>query len=124
MIVFEGADAIGKTSVISNLGSYELLDRDKNICRLMDFSIPLDENVNKLNDYIEKSKRSVIFLITNNREELERRINTRTKIDEFDNYAYLYNLLNDHLFMIDCTGLTLTEDSEKVKEKVISICQI
>lgn len=138
MIVLEGTDAIGKTSVINNLGNYDLVDRDKNICNLMDFKISLDERVIKLKDYLEKSKRKVIFLINNDREELERRISTRTKIDEFDKYAYLYNLLyletyiymeknnllNDNLFMIDCTGLTLTEETEKVKEKVKSICQI
>lgn len=138
MIVLEGTDAIGKTSVINNLGNYELVDRDKNICNLMDFRISLDERVIKLKDYLEKSKRKVIFLINNDREELERRISARTKIDEFDKYAYLYNLLyletyiymeknnllNDNLFMIDCTGLTLTEEIQKVKEKVKSICQI
>lgn len=138
MIVLEGTDAIGKTSVINNLGNYELVDRDKNICNLMDFRISLDERVIKLKDYLEKSKRKVIFLINNDREELERRISARTKIDEFDKYAYLYNLLyletyiymeknnllNDNLFIIDCTGLTLTEEIQKVKEKVKSICQI
>lgn len=138
MIVLEGTDAIGKTSVINNLGNYELVDRDKNICNLMDFRISLDERVIKLKDYLEKSKRKVIFLINNDREELERRISARTMIDEFDKYAYLYNLLyletyiymeknnllNDNLFMIDCTGLTLTEEIQKVKEKVKSICQI
>lgn len=138
MIVLEGTDAIGKTSVINNLGNYELVDRDKNICNLMDFRISLNERVIKLKDYLEKSKRKVIFLINNDREELERRISARTKIDEFDKYAYLYNLLyletyiymeknnllNDNLFMIDCTGLTLTEEIQKVKEKVKSICQI
>ena len=35
MIILEGTDAVGKTSVINNLSDYKLLDRDKNICGLL-----------------------------------------------------------------------------------------
>lgn len=138
MIILEGTDAVGKTSVINNLANYELVDRDRNICSLMNFNVSLKERTIKLSNYLEKSERFIIFLINNDKEELERRIKTRTKIDEFDKYAYLYNLLyletyiymeknnllKGRLFMIDCTGLTIGDEIKKVKEMVDSICQI
>ena len=39
MIILEGTDAVGKSSVIKNLEGYQLLDRDKNICKLFDFNV-------------------------------------------------------------------------------------
>lgn len=135
MIILEGTDAVGKTSVIKNLSGYELLDRDKNICKLFDFNISLLDRAKKLKEYFDKNENYVIFLINNDKEELERRINLRETIDEYDKYAYLYNLLyletylymkqkdllNDKLFMVDCTGLSLEEETNKVKEIINSI---
>ena len=93
MIALEGTDAVGKTSVINNLKNYQLLDRDKNICRLFDFDISLIDRVNKLKEYLKNNKNYIIFLINNDKEELERRVNLRKTIDEYDKYTYLYNLL-------------------------------
>ncbi len=130
MIVLEGTDAVGKTSVINNLKDYQLYDRDKKICRLFDFDISLIDRVNKLKEYIKEKKDYIIFLINNDKEELERRVNLRKTIDEYDKYTYLYNLLYletylymeqndllcDKLFMVDCTGLSLEEQTNKVKK--------
>lgn len=138
MIILEGTDAVGKTSVIKNLSDYELLDRDKNICSLMEFGISLYDRVAKLRKYLDESKTKVIFLVNNDKKELERRVNARNNFDEYDKYAYLYNLLyletylymekndllNGQLFMIDCTGLTIAEETWKVKEKAKQICQM
>ena len=135
MIVLEGTDAIGKTSVIKALSEYNLLDRDKNICRLFDFDISLLDRVKRLKEYLTNKKEYVIFLINNDREELERRIGQREVIDEYDKFAYLYNLLyletylymeqknmlDSKIFMVDCTGLSLDEEIKKVKEKVKSL---
>lgn len=135
MIILEGTDAVGKTSVIKALSEYNLLDRDKNICRLFDFDISLIDRANKLKNYLDNNNNYVIFLINNDRCELERRISLRETIDEYDKYTYLYNLLyletylymeqknmlGDKLFMVDCTGLSLEEETNKVKEKVKSI---
>ena len=132
MIVLEGTDAVGKTSVIKALSEYNLLDRDKNICRLFDFDVSLLDRTNKLKEYLENTKEYVIFLINNDKEELERRISQRDTIDEYDKFTYLYNLLYletylymeqknmlvDKIFMVDCTGLSLEEQTNKVKEKV------
>ena len=130
MIVLEGTDAVGKTSVINNLKDYQLFDRDKNICKLFDFNISLLDRVNKLKEYLNNNKNYIIFLINNDKEELERRVKLRETIDEYDRYTYLYNLLYletylymeennllcGKLFMVDCTGLSVEEQTNKVKE--------
>ena len=135
MIILEGTDAVGKTSVINNLKIYKLVDRDKNICSLFDFSISLTDRVNKLKEYLDRNKNHVIFLVNNDKAELERRIQLREKVDEYDKFAYLYNLLYletylymnqkkllcNKLFMVDCTGLSLEEETIKVKEIIDSI---
>lgn len=132
MIILEGTDAVGKSSVINSLNDYKLLDRDKNICKLFDFNVSLLDRVNKLNEYLNNNKNYVIFLVNNDKEELERRVDLRDTIDEYDRYTYLYNLLyletylymekNDllcnRIFMVDCTGLTLEEQTNRVKEIV------
>jgi len=135
MIILEGTDAVGKTSVINNLPDYKLLDRDKKICSLFDFNVSLVDRVSKLKGYLESNENYVIFLVNNDKDELERRIQLREVVDEYDKYAYLYNLLyletylymkqnnllGDKLFMIDCTGLSLEEETIKVKEIVDNI---
>jgi len=135
MIILEGTDAVGKTSVIKNLSDYILIDRDKNICKLFDFNVSLVDRVNKLKKYLDSNKNYIIILVNNDKDELERRIQLREKIDEYDKYAYIYNLLyletylymkqenmlGDKLFMIDCTGLSLKEETVKVKEIIDNI---
>lgn len=135
MIILEGTDAVGKASVINNLTDYKLLDRDKKICSLFDFNVSLVDRVNKLKEYLQSNKNYVIFLVNNDKDELERRIQLRKVVDEYDKYAYLYNLLyletylymkqknllDDKLFMVDCTGLSLEEETKKVKEIVDNI---
>ena len=130
MIALEGTDAVGKTSVINNLKDYQLFDRDIIICKLFDFNISLIDRVNQLKEYLNNNKNYIIFLINNDKEELERRVKLRKTIDEYDKYTYLYNLLYletylymemnnllyGKLFMVDCTNLSLEEQTNKVKE--------
>ncbi len=132
MVILEGTDAVGKTSVIKRLINYKLIDRDKNVCELFDFSISLLDRVKQLKKYLDTNENHLIFLINNDSEELEKRICLRKKIDEYDKYAYLYNLLyletylymkqnnllGYKLFMVDCTGLSIEEETRKVKEIV------
>ena len=132
MIILEGTDAVGKTSVINNLSNYKLLDRDKNICKLFDFNISLVDRANKIKSYLDSNKNYIIFLINNDKDELERRIQLRETIDEYDKYAYLYNLLyletylymkqnnmlSNKLFMVDCTGLSIEEEIKRVKKMI------
>lgn len=135
MIILEGADAVGKTSVINNLNDFKLLDRDKNVCRLFDFNVSLFDRANKLKKYLKSNEVYIIFLVNNDKDELERRIQLREIIDEYDKYTYLYNLLYletylymkqknmlcNKLFMVDCTGLSLEEETVKVKEIIDNI---
>ena len=135
MVILEGTDAVGKTSVIKLLKEYKLKDRDKNICKLFDFNISLLERVIKLKKYLDNNNNHVIILINNDRNELEKRVSLRENIDDYDRYTYLYNLLyletfiymeennmlNGKLFMIDCTNISLEEETAKVKEIVDKI---
>ena len=135
MVILEGTDAVGKTSVIKLLKEYKLKDRDKNICKLFDFNISLLERVIKLKKYLDNNNNYVIILINNDRNELEKRVSLRENIDDYDRYTYLYNLLyletfiymeennmlNGKLFMIDCTNISLEEETAKVKEIVDKI---
>lgn len=132
MIILEGTDAVGKTSIIKNLPDYQLLDRDKNICKLFVFDISLLKRVELLLEYLKTNDNKIILLINNDQEELERRVNLRKTHDEFDKYTYLYNLLyletylfmeknnllNNRLFMVDCTGLNILEETNKVKRLI------
>ena len=132
MIILEGTDAVGKTCVINNLLDYDLSDRDKYISKLFVFDISLIERVKKLVDYLKKNDNQVIFLINNDKDELERRVNLRKVQDEYDKYTYLYNLLyletylymeknnllNNKLYMVDCTDLSISEQTSKVKKLI------
>ena len=167
MIILEGTDAVGKTSVINNLKEYDIKDRDKNICSLIDFNISLKDRAKRLKEYLDSflsneitgenftgrvismlSKHSACVgkinvesiinvygndnVINNDKSELERRINLRDVIDEYDRYTYLYNilyletyiymeqhnLLNNKLYMVDCTGLNVEEETEAVKKMI------
>jgi len=133
MIILEGTDAVGKTSVINKLHGYNhvIVDRDKNICKLITFNISLIDRVKSIVEYLKQTDNIVIFLINNDKEELERRISKRDIIDEYDKYAYLYNLLYletytyikqnnlvDNLYMVDCTGLNIEEQTNKIKELI------
>ena len=84
MIILEGTDAVGKTSVINNLKEFNFKDRDINISSLMNFDITLKDRANRLNDYLKSINDHVIFLINNDKEELEKRVYSRKLIDEYN----------------------------------------
>ena len=82
MVILEGTDAVGKTSVIKLLKEYKLKDRDKNICKLFDFNISLLERVIKLKKYLDNNNNYVIILINNDRNELEKRVTKHKNLIE------------------------------------------
>jgi hypothetical protein len=134
MIILEGTDAVGKTSVIESLPNYNLKDRDKFISSLFLFNISLEDRVKHLVNYLKNSNNKIIFLINNDKIELENRVNKRPIKDEYDKYTYIYNLLyletylymeqnnllNNKLFMINVTNLNINEETKKV-ENLLSI---
>lgn len=132
MVILEGTDGVGKTSTIKALKDFDLQDRDKFISKYMDFNISLEKRAKLYYDYLKNRHDIVIFLINNDKEELERRVYSREVIDEYDCLTYLYNLLyletylymenkemlNNKLFLINTTNMTI-EDMALAVKKII-----
>lgn len=131
-IILEGTDGVGKTATIAKLREegIECQDRSKDIIsKYMLFTVSMEERVKQYEKYFKKSDMKVIFLINNNGDELMKRIYSREVIGEFDLEAVAYNklyldtyeymkkrnLLQDKLYLVDCTNLTLEEQVQKVK---------
>lgn len=134
-IILEGTDGVGKTSTIKELNKYNIICQDRSkdiISKYMMFDIDMNTRAKKYYEFLKKNDCTVIFLINNNKEELMKRIYSREKISEFDLQAYEYNILykdtylymkknkmlNNKLFMIDCTGLSLSEQVQEVKNLI------
>ena len=133
--IIEGTDGVGKTSTIVELIKQGIVcfDRSDFICKYMLFDIPMDVRVSAYREYLnEISPYYVIFLTNNSRAELENRINSRTIISDFDKKAYEYNvlyvktyeaMLEEHIDnpieLVDCTGLTVDEQVNKVKAFIL-----
>lgn len=134
-IILEGTDGVGKTSTIKELNKYNIFCQDRSkdiISKYMMFDIDMNIRAKKYYEFLKKNDCTVIFLINNNKEELMKRIYSREKISEFDLQAYEYNILykdtylymkknkmlNNKLFMIDCTGLSLSEQVQEVKNLI------
>ncbi len=139
MIILEGTDAVGKTSTINELKKENIIcvDRSKDmISKYMLFDYSLEYRANKYYQYLKENDCKVIFLVNNDRDELERRVKMRNQIGKYDLEAYQYNqlyletyeymkehnMLENKLFLIDVTHLTLEKQVEKVKEFIL--CQV
>ncbi len=139
MIILEGTDAVGKTSTINELKKENIIcvDRSKDvISKYMLFDYSLEYRANKYYQYLKENDCKVIFLVNNDRDELERRVKMRDQIGKYDLEAYQYNqlyletyeymkehnMLENKLFLIDVTHLTLEKQVEKVKEFIL--CQV
>lgn len=137
MIIIEGTDAVGKTSTIRELKKESIIcfDRSKDIISkymLFDYSVEYRSRI--YYDYLKNNDCLVIFLINNDEEELKRRVLGRKEISQFDLQAGLYNklyketfyymekcnMLENKLFLIDVTNLTLKEQVTKVKEIILN----
>ena len=133
-IIIEGTDGVGKTSTIVGLINMGIIctDRNEEICKYMLFDVDIETRCKAYKKYLENNAYKIIFLINNSREELEKRINMREKVSEFDKLAYEYNTLykdtyiamqkydvSDKLAMIDCTNLSLEEQINKVKKYIL-----
>lgn len=138
MIILEGTDAVGKTSTIEELKKYNIIcaDRSKDvISKYMLFDYSMEFRANKYHEYIKNNDCKILFLINNDKEELLRRVYSRETISDFDldtnkynelyketyNYMKEHNMLENKIFLVDVTGLTLDEQVNKVKEVIL--CQ-
>lgn len=134
--IIEGTDGVGKSSTINKLFEQGIKCRDRSkdvISKNMLFSVELETRVKVYHEYLKEIDKKIIFLVNNDKEELERRINKREKISAFDIEAYAYNklyvdtynymkendLLENKLFLVDCTGLTFDEQVRKVKDVIL-----
>ena len=138
MIILEGTDAVGKTSTINELKKDNIicLDRSKDIfSKYMLFDYSVEYRASKYYDFLKVNDCMVIFLVNNDKEELMRRVLSRDVIGEYDLQAYEFNqlyqetynymkennMLENKLFLVDVTNLTLDKQVEKVKKL---ICQV
>lgn len=135
--VIEGTDGVGKTETINRLVVHHGIvckDRSEIICKYMLFGISMEERCLAYKAYLEDSTdESVIFLVNNSKEELDERIKRRGEnISEFDKKAYEYNLLYGETYiemlkyqltnpieLVDCTGLSIEEQVNKVKDCIL-----
>lgn len=132
----EGTDGIGKTTVIESLLAEGIVCFDRNldvICKYMLFNVPMEKRIAEYKKYLEKTKDKILFLVNMDEEEIRRRINSRDVISEFDKYAVEYNRLyydtfmkmqeegvgDDKLFLLDCTGFSIEEEKNKIKEIIL-----
>ena len=139
MIIIEGTDAVGKTSTINELKKFNIIceDRSKDvISKYMLFDYNMEFRANMYHEYLKNNDSLVIFLVNNDGEELLRRVNSREIIGDYDldapkynklyldTYLYMkeHNMLENKLFLVDVTNLTIEEQVNKVKEVIE--CQV
>lgn len=129
--IIEGTDGVGKTTTITRLIEEGIvcLDRSEFICQYMLLDVPMKVRILAYKEYLKKiAPYFIVFLTNDSRDELERRINRRSVISEFDKIAYEYNLLYQKTYkamanmkienpieLVNCTGLSIAEQVEQVK---------
>ena len=99
------------------------------------FDISNEERSQKIyKEYFSKpNSNTIIFLVNFDEDELMRRVKARGEISEFDLEAYKYGLLyketydymcsqyeiGNKLMLVDCTGLNIENQYEKVKNVIL-----
>lgn len=131
-LVIEGADGVGKSTLIRTLANKGYLAQDravKEVTQKIREEIPNEERINEIKKYLQADlNRKLVFLYLSDESVLENRINSRELITEFDKKALIfqrlyvdtYNHLNNfkNLHIVDCIGKT-PEDLTKEIEKLI-----
>ena len=124
--ILEGTDGVGKTTTIIELLKDGIICQDRCMDMIsvnMLFDIPTEERAVKYQEYLKHIDKKIIIMVNNDKEELEKRINKRKVLSEFDSLAYEYNnlymetyeymkannMLENKMFLVDCTGLTIEE---------------
>ena len=90
MIILEGCDGVGKTSTIELLKKSGICcsDRSKDVfSRYMVKEVSMKERARVYFEYLNMHDDFIIFLVNNDKDELERRINLRPIKNEFDENA-------------------------------------
>lgn len=128
MIIIEGGDYAGKTTLVNALiknGIKEKIkDRDKIISKEMILNKDIDIIVEKLYNLIKErySKDKIYILYNCNKEEIDKRISSRGIQDEYDKNAYEYNLLYKNVFNKLCKRLLniqMINTENKIVEEIM-----
>lgn len=131
--ILEGTDGVGKTTTIVELLNQGIICQDRCMDMIsinMLFDVSMEERANKYQNYLKNIDKKIIFMINNDKDELKSRIQKREVISEFDllacEYNKLYedtyifmkrnNMLENKLFLVDCTGLTIDEQTNAVRK--------
>ncbi len=142
-VIIEGTDAVGKTTTITKLIADGIICQDRCeqvISKNMMFDISHEKRAEEIyKKYFSKPNNiSIIFLVNFDEKELLRRVMARGNISDFDLEAYRYGLLyketydyiclryrtQDRLKLVDCTGLGIDEQYEKVKKSALKEIEI
>ncbi len=137
-IIVEGTDGVGKTTTIIKLLEDGIVCQDRCeevISKNMVFNVNDKKRAKEIYEkyFSMNTDILIIFLINLDKKELESRIYQRERISEFDLKAYEYGLLykqtyeymikkyntKGRLILIDCSGLNIEEQYEKVKNVII-----
>lgn len=137
-IIIEGTDGVGKTTTIVKLLEDGIICQDRCeevISKKMLFNINMEERAKAIYEkyFSNEQDTIIIFLVNLDKRELEKRINSREKISEFDLEAYEYGILykdtyefmikkydtKGRLLMADCTGLNIEQQYNKVKDLIL-----
>lgn len=129
-IILEGPDGIGKTSIAKGLlkKGFVVQDRSEDvICKYMFDDISLKTRVYEYKKFLKENNILLIFLVTQDKTELLKRINRRKEINKFDEKAWDYNLMYirtyekisniENIVKIDVTNLNLNDIIEEILEK-------
>ncbi len=128
----EGTDCVGKTTIIKELLNEGIIcfDRDLEISNYMLKDVSLSERILRYGEYLKDVDHRIVFLVNNAKDEVMRRVYSRTNISEFDKDATIYNdmynetfdkldelgLLNGKLFRVDCTFKSVDAEVAMAKE--------
>ena len=126
-IVIEGADGLGKSTLVAELAykGYITQDRAVNeVTRKMREEIPKEDRIQGVKEYLEMDKnRKLVFLYLFDENVLKQRIESRKNISEYDKKALIFQRLYldtynglksfSNIYIIDCLGKT---PAELVKE--------
>jgi len=132
----EGTDGVGKTTIIKKLLNEGIIcyDRDFGISNYMLKGISLSERIARYSIYLKNVDHNIVFLVNNDKNEIMRRVYSRSNISEFDRDANIYNdmynetfykleesgLLNGKLFRVDCTHKSVDSEVDMVKEIIFN----
>ncbi len=131
-IVIEGADGVGKSTLIKQLANQGYISQDravKEVTQKIRIEISREERIDDIKKYLKSdTNRKLVFLYLSDESVLENRINSRELISEFDKKALIfqrlyldtYNHLSHfkNLYIVDCLGKT-PENLVKEIEKLI-----